>query len=102
MNQEGKPYSDIDEYLEITYNGLSDEDKAEYRTILQNALDEVKDLKKFEKEGPKIMITLRELTIRIVKSICKFSWWRHPNYVKHLLKRDQKASEGDDLDFELP
>jgi len=70
--------------------------------MLAQLSNEVKDLKKFEKEGPKIMITLRELTIRIVKSICKFSWWRHPNYVKHLLKRDQKASEGDDLDIELP
>ena len=46
---------------------------------------EVKDLKKFEREGPKIMHTLRELTIRIVKAICKFTQWRNSNYVKHIL-----------------
>ena len=28
-------------------------------------------MKKFEREGPKIIITLRELTIRIVKAVCK-------------------------------
>lgn len=49
------------------------------------------------------MLTLRELAIRIVKAICKFSQWRSPEYVKHLLHRDQqRTAESDDLHVELP
>ena len=59
-------------------------------------------MKKFEREGPKIIITLRELTIRIVKAVCKFSQWRNANYIKHILQRDQNIVEDDNPNIELP
>lgn len=66
--------------------------------------NEVKDLKKFEKEGPRLLLTLRDLAIRIVKALCRFSQWRNPNYVNHLLLIDQDRNENNNnLDIvELP
>lgn len=41
---EKKPYSRIDDYLETTYNSLSEEEKAQYSSILRGALNEISDL----------------------------------------------------------
>lgn len=63
---------------------------------------EVKNLKQFESDGPKIMLTLREQAIRIVKLMCKFSQWRNPEYIRHQLDKDMQMDQADPLDIELP
>lgn len=50
------------------------------------------------------MLALREQAIRIVKLMCKFSQWRHPQYVQYLLEKDASHNEQQIqlMDFVLP